>query len=432
MARRKQLKLPALPETMVRSAVQLSEAVDRLATAETIGLDTEFIGEESYRPELCLIQLSTTQELFLIDPFECGKLDRLWEILLDPRRTVVVHAGREEIRIVHFATNQTPINFFDLQIAAGLIGYTYPISYANLVQETMHVSMSKSETLTDWRRRPLTVPQVRYAFDDVRYLLPIQAAIQKKLVQWDRESWAAEEFAGLVAHSTGDASNPERWRRIKGLGTLTPRELAVARELYQWREGYASRTNRPVRYLMRDDLLIEVARRKPLNVLDLGDFRGLPRPEFHAILDAVQRGSRVPTELLPEQIQKDVDPPHLSALTQLLGLALQELCRGIRLAHNIAATQADLKQLVRLHQNDLEPTEACALQEGWRSVAVRPYLQQVLDGELVLRVTKPKSRHPIAFEAIMPDANIAVPVFLAEEDPQEPATAADGPNNPES
>ena len=226
-----------------------------------LAFDTEFVGEDAYRPELCLVQVATPDRLFVIDPFGCGPLDDFWRLLLAPGRTVVVHAGREDVRMCYFAVGSPLTNLFDVQIAAGLVGLGYPIGYAALVMEVLGQRMHKGETLTDWRRRPLRPEQMRYAFDDVRYLLPAWRRLSDRLEHLGRASWAAEEFAAFSRRAVADDLAQERWRKLKGLGALDRRGLAVAREVYAWRDGMAERANRPVRSLLRDDILTEIARR---------------------------------------------------------------------------------------------------------------------------------------------------------------------------
>jgi len=203
-------KRPALPEQLVTHPAQLSACLAHLAKAPLVGFDTEFVGEDAYRPELCLVQVSTAEQLFVIDPFECGPLDGFWELLHDPARVVMVHAGREEIRMCRFGSGKPPANLFDVQVAAALVGLQYPIGYAGLVQELLGVRMTKGETLTDWRRRPLSEAQTRYAFDDVRFLLPAWDRLHKKLTSLHRLGWAADEFAapalvGVEGHDPVDA-----------------------------------------------------------------------------------------------------------------------------------------------------------------------------------------------------------------------------------
>ena len=174
----------------------------------------------------------------MIDPFSCGPLDRFWKILTDPEKIVVVHAGREDIRICNFAIGAAPA-IFDVQLAAGLVGYSYPIGYAGLVQDLLGNRMSKGETLTDWRRRPLQPAQLRYAFDDVRYLLPAWKQLTDRLSKHQRLASAQEEFAAFVRKAVADEATMERWRKVKGIGGLDRRQLAIVRAVFGWRDAFA-------------------------------------------------------------------------------------------------------------------------------------------------------------------------------------------------
>ena len=160
-------------EILVDTADALESCSTELAKSPVIGLDTEFVGEHSYHPELCLIQIATETALYLVDPFAFDDLKPLWDLICDPNRTVVVHAGREEIRLCHLGCGRSPDKLIDLQIAAGLVGYAYPLGHGPLIHNVLGKKIKKGETLTEWRTRPLAPAQIRYAFDDVRYLLPV-------------------------------------------------------------------------------------------------------------------------------------------------------------------------------------------------------------------------------------------------------------------
>lgn len=387
--------MPALPENVVARPEQLAPCLDHLAEAPIIAFDTEFVGEDAYRPELCLVQIATTESLFIIDPFTCGPLDRFWEILTDPAKTVVVHAGREDIRICNFAIGRSP-NVFDVQLAAGLIGFTYPIGYAGLVQELLGNRMSKGETLTDWRRRPLQPGQVRYAFDDVRYLIPAWKKITERLKKFDRLAWAEEEFSGFVQKAVADDATTERWRKVKGTGGLDRKALAIVREVYGWRDGFAQRVNRPPRMLLRDDLIAEIAKRAPKTIEDLQMLRGLPRGEPEAILDAVRRARSLKPEELPDLEPRDNDPAHVLLLANFLGVVLSDLCSRKRLASNLVATGQDLKGVVRSTALGT-PLPDAPLARGWRSEHILPELLAVLDGRHSVRVVKPNSTAPLGY-----------------------------------
>jgi ribonuclease D len=380
----------------------LAECLAHLAAAPELAFDTEFVGEDTYRPDLCLVQVATRERLYLIDPLSAGPLDAFWELLTDPARVVVVHAGREEVRMCRAGVGRPPVNLVDIQIAAALVGFSYPIGYAALVQDVLKVHAKKGETLTDWRRRPLSPAQVRYAFDDVRYLIPVWHRLADRLYKLGREAWVAEDCAAFVRRSVTDDPAVERWRKLKGVGSLDRRGLGVVRELYAWRGAAAARVNRPARTLLRDDLFVEIARRGPTTLDALTSLRGVPRGDPAGILDAVRRAKALPPEECPEPEERENDPPHVALLASLLGVVLSEWCARHDLGVSIVATSQDLKALVRAGQPGGTLPENYPLARGWRGDVVLPELKAFLDGRRVLRVEDPTLRHPIRIEPAGP------------------------------
>jgi len=400
MARRKPADLTPLPEHVVTHPEMLGECLEHLAAAPEIAFDTEFVGEDTYRPDLCLVQVATRDRLYLIDPLSAGPIDAFWELLTDPARTVIVHAGREEVRMCRAGVGRPPARLIDVQIVAALVGYSYPIGYAALVQDVLQVHTKKGETLTDWRRRPLSPAQVRYAFDDVRYLIPVWHQLANRLTRLGRDGWAAEECAAFVRRALADEPTVERWRKLKGVGSLDRRGLAVARALSAWRESVAARVNRPARTVLRDDLVVELARRPPSSPEAVANLRGLPRGEASAIFEAVRRAMSIPPDQCPEPDEREHDPPHVILLTSLLGVVLSDWCARQELSPSIVATTHDLKALVRASQPDGQLPENYPLARGWRGAFVLPELRAFLDGNRALRVEDPTRRYPIRIDPI--------------------------------
>lgn len=386
---------PDLPEHFITQTSQMEWCLQQISNSDAIGFDTEFVGEDAYRPELCLIQVATPEHLFVIDPLSVGSLEQFWKLLLDPARATIIHAGREDIRICFFQVGKPPANVFDVQLAAGLVGLTYPIGYAGLVYDVLGQRMSKGETLTDWRRRPLLPAQVRYAFDDVRHLLPVWKKLTEKLKRLKRTAWAQEEFKSLVRKSIGDEeSTVERWRKVKGIGGLDRRGLAIVRALYNWRDRFAERINRPPRHLLRDDVLAELSKRGPNKLEELAAFRGLPRIELNPILEAILQAKSLPLDQCPEPEARESDPPPIILLGNLLGVVLADWCVRNSLAASLVASVSDLKAIVRSHvARDSSPQ--IPLTRGWRGAAIFPELQAILDGTTAIRVVQPGGASPL-------------------------------------
>jgi ribonuclease D len=383
-----------LPQQFVETPEALAACCDHLAGTSAFGFDTEFIGEDSYHPHLCLVQVATAERLFVIDPLTAGPLDRFWELVADPARVVIVHAGREEIRMCKLGCGRPPGNLFDLQIAAGLVGQGYPLGHGALVQQLLKVQLAKAETLTDWARRPLTRQQVQYAYDDVRYLLPLWRQLTKRLDKLGRGAWAPEEFQASIRRALVENPAVERWRKLRGLGSLDRQRLAIVRELYAWREEVAERQNRPARTVVRDDLLVEIARRNPQKERDLAVLRGLPRQDHGAILDAVRLGHEVPPDQWPALPERDNDPPQIGLVNSLLLAVLGDLCARSSLTPGLVASSTDVKLLVRARFQRAELPAESALTRGWRAEAILPTVLAVLDGRRSVRVANVRAAAP--------------------------------------
>jgi ribonuclease D len=386
-------------EQIVTQPEELAPCCAYLASCRRFGFDTEFVGEDTYHPRLCLVQVATAERLILIDPLTAGPLDAFWNLVVDPANLVVVHAGREEVRLCRLWTGRKPGNLFDLQIAAGLAGLAYPLGHGTLVNQVLRVQLAKAETLTEWRERPLTREQIRYAFDDVRYLLPLWEQLSGRLAQWKREDWAREEFARLAANAAPDEPLTEKWRKLRGLGSLDRRRLALVRELYTWREAKAATTNRPARTIIRDDLIIEIAKRNPTRDRDLSVIRGLPRRDLGEILQAVEKARSLPSEACPIPAERDQDPPQVALVTNVLLAVLGDLSARRQLAPNFVATNNDVKLLVRARFANQPPPDDSLLTHGWRAEHILPELLSVLEGKRSLRIANVRADAPFAFEA---------------------------------
>jgi ribonuclease D len=394
MSRASDLTAQGVREVLVARPAEFAACCRELAHAAVIGWDTEFIGEQTFVPQLCLIQIATEDTLFLIDPLTVGCLGELWPILTDPQRIVICHAAREEIRICQRLCGRLPHGVFDLQIAAGLVGMGHPIGHGALVQKLFGIRLSKGETLTDWKKRPLTSRQMEYAFDDVRYLIPAWKLLVRELEKRGRFAWAKEEFETLIPRSLGEEPGVERWRKLKGLGGLNRRELGIVRELFAWREEKAYEKNRPVRAILRDDLLVEIARREVQSERDLAVVRGLPRDDLSEIVGVLERVRALPIEALPELPPRSDEPVPVTLVASFLATLLQQLALEWELAPALIATTNDLKVLVRSLSRQQPLPDTSPFARGWRSQFILPVLQSILSGDCSVRIGGLTSERP--------------------------------------
>lgn len=393
----------ATDEPLIATPSALGELVDHLRAAGRFAFDTEFVSEETFEPVLCLIQVATRDRLAVIDPLAIADLSPFWELVIDPTIEVVMHAASEDLRICRFKTGTVPRRVFDVQIAAGLVGFGYPLSLVNLIGQALRITVSGGETRTDWRRRPLSPAQLRYALDDVRYLLDLADLLSAQLKELGRVDWAEDEFAQFVA-GIQNRVEEERWRRLPGLHQLNRRGLEAARRLAEWRFLEARRSNRPIRQLLRDDLLVAIAKRQPASRRDLEALRDFNRPHLLSraadLLAVIASAQLVAHEHLPEPPDRHDDGPGLTMVVNLLAAALAQCCAQAKVAAGLVGTSNDLKDLVRWHSQNCPESSRPDLAEGWRAEVCGKPLLDVLSGRCALRVADPKADVPVVLEPL--------------------------------
>lgn len=388
---------------LVTTQSEFDRLCDEIAAAGIVAFDTEFVSESTYRPELCLLQLATPTRSAIVDPFAVPDLDRWWDLMLDDRTTIVVHGGREEVRFCLTYTGQPPRLLKDIQIAEGFRSRSFPIGYSALVKRVVGREAHGRETRTDWRRRPLLDSQIRYAIEDVKHVLEIWERQRQSLTSLGRLSWAEAEFEQLIAELELERS-PESWRRLSGLPRLTRRELAIARAIHRWREAEGEQKDRPVRKVLRDDLVIELARRQPKTLEDLVATRDFSRPEYRRVapelLQLVQQARQLPDDQCPERLpDPNDDQSHDEhVLGQFLGLALANRCAEQNVAMSLVGKSADLRALVRWHVYKERHGLTPRLLTGWRTEVCGDLLTRVLDGQIAIRVGDPHADIPLIFE----------------------------------
>lgn len=381
---------------------QLTELCERIAEAATIAFDTEFVSEHSYRPQLCLVQVAVEGWLAVIDTIALPDIARFWDLLRRGGHQSLVHAGREEVGFSLTAVGAPPSNLFDLQIAAGLVGLEFPAGYSSLVQKLLGQTPHKGETRTDWRRRPLSDRQVQYALTDVIHLEPMRDRLNDRLTRLGRMDWLRTEMAAWLEEVQASYRR-DRWRRTSGISGLNARSKAIVRELWQWREGEAERRDIPVRRVLRDDLIVELAKRQCDDVASIRTIRGLERGDLkHALADiaqSIRRGLDVPEKDLPRgRAPRDL-PPQLNLLGQFLSSALGSICREANLATSLVGGPNDVRELVAYRLGMSHPDDPLpALAQGWRAEVVGSLIDDLLSGKTAIRIVNPKSEQPLKFE----------------------------------
>jgi ribonuclease D len=381
---------------------ELIDFCEVASSAKSIAFDTEFVSEDSYRPDLCLIQVAAGPRLAVIDTKVVTDVTPFWRMLSADGHQTVVHAGREEFRFCRGAIGQRPRNLFDVQIAAGLIGLEYPAAYNTLISKLLGKTLQKGETRTDWRRRPLSQRQLEYALQDVVYLEPLRDILESRLEKLGRRTWLDAEMASWQDQLEA-AESDQRWRRVSGISGMTPRSLAIIRELWRWREIEAESRDRPAKRVLRDDLIVELAKRQTADIKRIRAVRGLERGDLQRHLPklarCIERALSLPDSQCP-RIIRGGGGPQLNLLGQFLTTALGCICRAATVAPSLVGTGQDVRDLIayRLGLNDVSQTELPALAQGWRAEVVGHSIDELLAGQLSIRITDPLSEQPLAFE----------------------------------
>ena len=373
----------------VESQSQIDEFCDACRKEGRFAFDTEFVMEESFQPELCLIQLATTDRVVVIDPYKDLDAGPIWELVADPEVESIVHSGQEDLAMCVYHTGRAPRNVYDTQIAAGFAGLGYPLSLQKLVQSTTNVRLHKSKTLTDWRRRPLTEAQIRYGAEDVCYLPAIREKLERRLANSGRLDWMKTECLRFEEMSVYKRTEEDKLSRVKGSGALQGRQLAVLRDVLVWRETAAKRLNRPVRVVLKDHLLVEVAKHELATLDEVRDLRGINLSDKHVLdlCEVVRSATKSPSETWPVSQPRETETPAESVLLPLITSVLRGYCYSQNLAYGLLATKKSIQDFVR-HMRGGHPKDRASvdLLRGWRGDAVSEILEGLMSGKTSVSV----------------------------------------------
>jgi ribonuclease D len=375
----------------VTSARGVTLLADEAREQGRCAIDTEFVWERTYAPTLCLVQVATADRLLIIDPLRGAPLRPLADLLADAGVQKVMHAPSGDLAafVLHFGVE--PRNVYDVQLAAGFAGLGGSLALSRLVEAALRTRLEHAEGFTDWQQRPLTEQQVRYAADDVRYLLQAADLLQERLQRSGRADWAAEEMQRRFGPGAPIVQDPgAAWRRVSGRGRLRGDQLAVLVEVAAWREREARRQDIPASWLVRDPTLIEIARRKPRSAREAESIRGLRLRRGRGIeelLAAVERGlSRPPPAALEGRSGGEELRRRVRVVLPLASSVLQSRCAAAGIASELVATRDDLESLIR-HVAEVADGQHPLL-SGWRRELAGESLLALLRGEIALAVAE--------------------------------------------
>ena len=388
---------------LITTNAELRDFCDSLAGAKIIAFDTEFVSEDRYQPELCLLQVAVGNKSYIIDTISVDDVTPFWQQLVTGDHVTLVHSGREEFSFCQSGVGRYPSNWFDVQLAAGMIGREYPAAYGTLCSKLLRVSLGKGETRTDWRRRPLSQQQLDYAAQDVLHLEGLYRKLTSRLDRLNRRPWFDQEMSDWLVRLES-VQTGERWRSVSGIGSFNSRSLAIVRELWTWRDSVARSRNSLSRRILRDDLVSELARRKQGDLKQIQTIRGMHhrhlQQQLPEIAEAIKRGLALPEEECP-QPPRSMSIPQRATLCQFLSAALNAHCRQEKIAPNLVASMQNIREFVafRLDKIVLENGDIPRLATGWRGELVGDLLEGVLEGRIAVQVEDPRAEHPLVLHS---------------------------------
>ena len=367
---------------------------NELSKSSIFSYDTEFIGEDSYYAHTCLIQVATTKRVTLIDPFAIKDLSPLYALIADPNITKLLHSGSQDLEPVARLFGKPPAAIFDTQLAAGLVGYPWPISLTKLIESILQHDVGGHFTFSQWDARPLSERQQFYAADDVRYLIAIHAHLYTKLNELGRVGWAQEEFSKSTSMNTYAFNLLQVVKRICKNKSPRKKEMQRIQTVAALRENIAIELNLPTRAVIPNECVLALAKKPVETIEQLASMKGFPRNMAirfgEKILQAILEAPSIePMQLRkPQAIEKEAETrQELDGIWSLFGA----WCVGKQLSTGLVTNRPAFTDWF-LALRDGNPMEDSPLDSGWRGEAVKEFAT-MLSGNGEISFSYNKSLH---------------------------------------
>jgi len=375
----------------IDSNESLALSCDTIRLSKVLCVDTEFHRETTYYPELALVQISNGEKTCCIDPLSITDFTPLLAILNNVNITKVFHASHQDLEIFNYLFDTLPSPIFDTQIAAGLLGYGEQIGYAALMQKELNIDIDKSQTRTDWMKRPLSNEQLLYAASDVYYLAKAYPKILEKLESLNRLEWLQNDFSSLSKPERYKVDTQSIWKKVKGNQKLNGEALVMLQALAAWREETAQTRNRPRRRILPDDALIDIARLKPETPEKVTQLRSLNKSRLSSddasqLIQRMKNAQRLPKEHWPKHAKRHKLNPREDALVDALSCVLKLKADEHNITPLNLASRKDLEGLLQ-GQTDIP------LMQGWRYLHAGQVIEEFLDGKCFLQASSGELVH---------------------------------------
>jgi ribonuclease D len=351
---------------LITDSESLKSLCERLSKSDFVAVDTEFMRENTYWPDLCLIQIGNEEEAAAVDPKAEGlEMEPLLDLLVDNEEVLkVFHAGGQDVEIIYNLTGRTPHPIFDTQIAAMALGLGEQVGYSNLVESLIGTSLDKGARFTDWARRPLDKRQIDYAIGDVTHLATLFPKMLQRLRKTGRGEWLDEEMERLANPANYENDPDLAWKRVR-VSSRKPEVLGRLKALASWREQEARGKNLPRGRIMKDETLADIAAHPPVGQEGLARVRGLsPAWSGNDIGGRMMAALAQAKPLGPDELPPREDRPGLgkegALVADLLKLLLKIRSRETNVAARLIARSDELELLAAGRRDGL------SILEGWR------------------------------------------------------------------
>ena len=337
---------------MITTTKELTKLCTRFAKHPFVTVDTEFIREKTYYPQVCLIQLACPNEAVCVDPLS-EKLDLtpLFELFQNKKVIKVFHACRQDIEIFYHLSHQIPVPVFDTQVGAMVCGYGDNVSYQQLVNDFVGVSLDKTMRVTDWSKRPLSEEQIQYALHDVTELRTVYTKMMEQICAQNRLDWLTEEMAELVNPKIYEPNLDELWKKVK-VPFKKALNIHVFARLYAWREKVAQQKDRPKKYIMKDEALIELAIALPTSGEQIDALRsfsdGYGKSDLgHELLQVIEQAIKDDPDTFEQPVRQKPLTVKQHNLSEVLKLVLDICAENYHVAPKLVATQPDINTFIQ-------------------------------------------------------------------------------------
>lgn len=367
---------------MIQTTRELTAFVERARETDAVAIDTEFVWERTYFPQLGLIQIALSDEdCELIDPLAIEDLSPLGELLSDRNVVKILHDAPQDLAILYQATGTAAQNVFDTRLAAGFADLSSTLSLCNLIKELLDISLPKTETRTNWLQRPLKEQQIEYALDDVRYLRAVRVILMSRIIGPKIKSWLQVEL-NLLNNPKNYLENgqSQRYQKIRGAGSLNRQSLSILQKLSAWREETAKEVNRPRGHIVKDNILIAIAKKNITDPEELHEKCGLSVKANKKYGEAI---CAIVTDVMAADESTYPPPCRTNRLTgrdketlERLSNLIQLKCKILGIDPALVGNNSELKELVKVFGSKKRQIKQLRQTEGWRKKLLDDFFRQ--------------------------------------------------------